>query len=724
MERAVYCYAWLPGRPNCHPVHTMKHIGMVEDLVKNHATMLSWSMMGSGAISLPFLERQIYGEVPPQLRFHGFLNDREFNDECLKQGILPYAVVYQAQGWEFPVILNDSKDEILEMNFIRSDKERQWYGLREFTNNSYPKLFGEKYSKKFEDYFPNGLVNSDGEKVTDLYDECVARDFYGNPTHSHWVEVNGMSQTCHGMCRNNPVWREYLKKIIEIQIDAGVRAIQLDESETPICSTGYGGCFCKDCMKQFREYLCRRKMAGTLPEEMEGLNLDTFDYGAYLRERRVDWPHNFRSIPFSEVYWDFILETHNKHFQEVISYCREYGRKSKNVDIKVSGNFTNMHLLYYPSLEHVDCCITELRRTVFRRHNWFRMAAGYTEGKNLILAESPYDGFMPKFVELIQNGKADDYYRLFMMEPAIHGCGMAFPYGAWMGNQTSESFHAPRKTGEEVQNFLENHDDLISRKSNANVLILYSYGSYKVRDWQCGQGENLYYSNADDLLSYTVTYDERAERMPFFEISQGMTDRCIPYDVKILGDGGLVPDVFSQKDLENYEMVVVPDCSFLTENQTKLLEEYATTHPVCVYGRYAENVPGALEHLSSLENVTFVSDCPDAKRTLEEYLSALNRKYEPIRTLFWDNTNLYIQPAIIEGGRVYHVLNYAFDVDNYHTIPQTAILKIPVGKASRLEIIDIMEKPVRYELINSLNEETLRIKLVDVPCYCAVILKD
>ena len=116
MELPVYMYAWLAGRPNCHPVHTLKHIGMVEDLDRNHATMLCWSMMGSGAISIPFLEQQIYGELPPQLRFHGYLNDYEFNQECLKRGITPYAVIYEAQGWEFPIELNDRTTKIHRIN--------------------------------------------------------------------------------------------------------------------------------------------------------------------------------------------------------------------------------------------------------------------------------------------------------------------------------------------------------------------------------------------------------------------------------------------------------------------------------------------------------------------------------------------------------------------------------------------------------------------------------
>ena len=301
MERPAYFYAWLPGRPNCHPVHTMRHIGMIEDMENAHVTMLCWSMMGSGALSLPFLERQIDGEVPPQLRFHGYMNEREFNAECLRRGILPYAVVYQAQGWEFPAVLDEQGKTIKEINLIRSGEAQVQYGLGEFTRDEHWELFG----KKFADYFPNGLYNSDGEPVHDIWDECTTRDMYGAATHSHWVEVDGTQQTCHGMCRNNPVWRAYLKKTIEIQLHAGAHAIQLDESETPICSIGYGGCFCKDCMKLFRDDLKRRKQEGTLPAKLADTDLDTFDYGAYLRKQHVDWPNDFEHIPFSDLYWSF-----------------------------------------------------------------------------------------------------------------------------------------------------------------------------------------------------------------------------------------------------------------------------------------------------------------------------------------------------------------------------------------------------------------------------------
>ena len=42
------------------------------------------------------------------------------------------------------------------------------------------------------------------------------------------------------MDRNNPVWREYLKAVIRIQVDAGVDGIQLDEAELPLGALQYG----------------------------------------------------------------------------------------------------------------------------------------------------------------------------------------------------------------------------------------------------------------------------------------------------------------------------------------------------------------------------------------------------------------------------------------------------------------------------------------------------
>src|SRR3954452_9786218 len=156
---------------------------MVEHLVDLHATMLVWSALGGGSISLPYLEQEAYQEIDPRFRFYGFLNDAEFIAACQEQGIKVFGIVFEVQGWEFPVELNEAEDKVLAMNELHGVDKPGSLRLREFTQNTYPKLW-----KPLEHYFPNGLVNSDGEKVTDLLEECTSRDIYGVACHSTWVE--------------------------------------------------------------------------------------------------------------------------------------------------------------------------------------------------------------------------------------------------------------------------------------------------------------------------------------------------------------------------------------------------------------------------------------------------------------------------------------------------------------------------------------------------------
>jgi hypothetical protein len=273
MERGVYFDAWFPRQHCYHPSLPARRLKMVEDLREYRATVLVWSALGGGSISLPYLEQEAFGEIDPRFRFYGFVNDSEFIRECQKHSIKVFGIVFEVQGWEFPVELSENEDTILSMNELRGVGKRDWIGLREFSQNRYPKLW-----PPIERYFPGGLVNSLGEPVTDLTEECCSRDIYGAPLHARWVECPDREHQCYLMDRNNPVWREYLKAVIRIQIDAGVDGVQLDEAELPLTSLQYGGCFCKDCMREFREYL-QALSPEQRPAELAGVDLTTFHYG-------------------------------------------------------------------------------------------------------------------------------------------------------------------------------------------------------------------------------------------------------------------------------------------------------------------------------------------------------------------------------------------------------------------------------------------------------------
>src|SRR3954468_22028465 len=176
VERGVYFDAWFPRQHCYHPSLPPRRLRMIDDLVDYHATVLVWAALGGGSISLPYLEQEAYGAVDARLRFYGFVNDAEFIAHCQARGIKVFGIVFEVQGWEFPAELNADEDRILALNELRGEGERAWLGLREFSQNRYPRLW-----KPVEHYFPGGLVNSDGEPVDDLIEECVSRDIHGNP---------------------------------------------------------------------------------------------------------------------------------------------------------------------------------------------------------------------------------------------------------------------------------------------------------------------------------------------------------------------------------------------------------------------------------------------------------------------------------------------------------------------------------------------------------------
>ena len=218
MERGVYAQGWFARGYNYHPSLPPRRLKMAEDFEQYRATIMTWPSLGGGPISLAYLEDEAYAPVPARMRQYGYLKDSEFLEEVRKRGVKAFSVIFSTQGWEFPVELNDDESEILAMNELRGVGTSGWLGLREFTQNRYPKLWAP-----FEKYFPDGLRNSRGQVVTDLFEECASRDIHGNALHADWLEVPGMPQQCHYMNIQNPVWREYLKAIVRIHIDAGRR---------------------------------------------------------------------------------------------------------------------------------------------------------------------------------------------------------------------------------------------------------------------------------------------------------------------------------------------------------------------------------------------------------------------------------------------------------------------------------------------------------------------
>jgi hypothetical protein len=559
MHRGVYFDAWFPRQHCYHPSLPPRRLRMVDDLVDFRATVLVWASMGGGSLALPYLEQEAFGSVDARSRFYGFVNDSEFIAACHERGIKVLGIVFEAQGWEFPVELNEAEDQVLSLNELRGVGKRDWMGLREFSSNRYPKLWDP-----VEKYFPAGLVNSDGEPVTDLIEECVVRDIHQSPCHAHWVECPDREHQCFYMDRNNPVWREYLKAVIKIQVDAGVDGIQLDEAELPMGAFQYGACFCKDCMKGFRTYLQAMEpatVARLSGGALDGVDLATFHYGDWLLGRGYDFKSGRESTPLFGDYYAYQCRAIKTYFAELADYARGYAR-SVGREIIVSGNFFNLEPMYLALADDVDMIITEMRNTTYHQPEWYRYVAAFAGDKDVVVVENPYGGVIPELIGLLAEGRGHDLFRLSLFEAAALGANMSVPYGSWMGSVIEDSFYAPHGLATGIQAFLADNERLFARRTVNDVAVVFSVESTRELIGKADASDNT--TNARD----------ESVVVPYRVVTTTLANAAVPFDVVIFPDGVTAEDRVTAEALARFSTVVLPDVHALTDGQLAALEGY------------------------------------------------------------------------------------------------------------------------------------------------------
>jgi hypothetical protein len=373
-----------------------------------------------------------------------------------------------------------------------------------------------------------------------------------------WIECPGHEHWNYMMDRNNPVWREYLKAIVRIQIDAGVHGIHFDEAEVPITSLQYGGCFCDTCMRGFRAFLERIPEAER-PGELRGMDLSTFHYGSWLLSLGFDFKTNREASPLFDEYLRFQRRNIARYFHELADYTREYAA-SVGRRIRVSGNFFHLFDHYYPLERDVDVIVTEMRNTTERQPSWYRYAAGFARSKPLVVVENPYGGVVPDLVEALKVGRGYDRFRRSLYEAAALGVNMTVPYGAWMGSVIEDAFYPPHDLASEIQAFLADHEELFGTDPTlAETAVVFSIES-----------------NYRALAAREVMADNRTNEMPegeipFSLVCDVLSDATQPYDVLFFPDGDLRQDDLTDADLTRYRTIVLPACSVLTDRQAELL---------------------------------------------------------------------------------------------------------------------------------------------------------
>jgi hypothetical protein len=436
------------------------------------------------------------------------------------------------------------------------------------------------------------------------------------------------------------VWRQYLKAIVRLQIDAGCHGIHFDEAEVPITSLQYGGCFCRTCMRGFTAYL-RSLPPHELPEELRDQDLSGFHYGRWLLARGHDFKTDQQATPLYADYLRFQRGNVARYFTELAAYAREYAG-SVGREVQVSGNFFNLFDHYYALEPAVDVVVTEMRNTTYRQPAWYRYAAGFGGAKPVVVVENPYGGVVPELVEDLKRGRAYDRFRQSLYEAAALGVNMSVPYGAWMGSVIEDAFYPPHDLAVEVQSFIAGNEALYSTRTCSEVGVVFSVGS----SYRAAATPELMGDNRENRPGEA--------RVPFWEACEALSAALQPYDVVFFPDGTHRPDSLTVDALAQYRTLVLPACHWLTDRQAELLAEYlAAGGRLLACGPLAENLDaGARRRLLGHPATRAVGPFELSPELLEGGPQVLVAE---------GATDAALTLQAVEGGAALHLVRYDYD---------------------------------------------------------------
>ncbi|MBA2247989.1 MAG: hypothetical protein H0W23_07665, partial [Chloroflexia bacterium] len=498
--------------------------------------------------------------------------------------------------------------------------------------------------------------------------------------------------------RNNPVWREYLKAIIRIQVDAGVAGIQLDEAELPLTSLQYGGCFCRECMKQFRAFL-QSLPSDQLPAELRGTGLDSFHYGEWLLERGFDFKSNRETTPLFWSYIRFQRDAITRYFRELTGYARAYA-SDQGRSIEVSGNFFNCLDQYYALEPDVDLIMTEMRNTQYRQPAWYRYIRGLAGEKPVVVVENPYGGIVPELVARLQRGRGFDLFRMSLYEAAALGVNMSVPYGSWMGSVQEDAFYAPHDLCSEIQGFLADHEFLYGLESLADTAVIYSVES----NFSGGARPDEIANNPENAI--------RADRLPFWDVCDTLAAARQPYDVRFFPEGVLRKDDASALDLSQYRTVILPACHYLTDLQADALERFLDGGGRIV----ATEAPGA--NLAP-ERRRAIVEHPRTSLVEEFAVDAIPAGAQVVHE---GDTDLAINLALVERGVAIHIIRYDHD-DAADAVPMLPSLAFTVHLDGDFDTVTCFSPGESLGGSMTRDGDTYRIALENVPLYGIVLLE-
>jgi len=642
MLRGLYFMGWYRDMWNYHPSLPIKNLHMIDDIESMQGNTLIWSSLGSGAIGLPYLDLEANDKVAPRLRLYGFLNDREFCEECARRNITVFSVLWKAQLWEFPAEFNDDETELLSLNLTRNAGSKKGFvGMSELSTNRYPKLFAP-----IEKYFPDGLHDFRGNRVHDFLEEFKSVSLDGRSILSAWLMASGHGHICYAPCANKDSYLAYLKKDVEMMADAGAGGLHIDEYDTQKHVLSNAGCFCDECMHKFAKYLSDNDI--TLPTDVH--NLDSFDYRSYLKSKGIrdeelvasNGTRRF-SVPLYRAFTDMQLASIEWIVRNVTEHFKDYTRARRGVAAPVTANLFQCLPHSWDSKKYLDILAGEKTQIQLRQDGWYKFAFGWANGKETCFVEDP-NAYVRDVIEDIKNN-IHDRFILFLLEPMAHGFHIAFPYGSWLQNQVKDAFWPDLRVTRALGTWLSENERLFPRNPVAGTAVLYDLPSAlenEISEPADDTPLEVQFGEEKELGRVNfVSKDGRFE--VFFNLIQKMSDANVLYNVLYVS-----PDEeLSAKRLSPYSALIVPDAPRMSEHTATVIQSWQKKGGrLITCGRICSKLPD----VESMEQAEIV------------------REFTQADTVVHVVAEVPIGLAVhrIDGGYALHLVNYQYNEQTHH----------------------------------------------------------
>ena len=394
--------------------------------------------------------------------------------------------------------------------------------------------------------------------------ESTVRDLNDRPAITWWEHTYKGHPSYH-YCTNAPGYRHYLMYQLRRVMQAGTDWLMIDSAIPTIgaLNARYGGCFCRHCMAGFRDYL----RANLREEEImsEGIDdLETFDYGDYLRERGItDEMYRARIlafppvIPLAKEYFDFQWEEINGLFREFKRYAGEFG---DNAPMSSNSPYYWAEFMYA-----VDA------------HDFYTNEMDYQAPEIEILPTEPIYTFkladalkrivaitgVPRAFEPYRINDRPGHIRLWIAQAYAHGHVFMAPEKMWtlrFRGQPDRWYHSKPGDYEELYHFVRDYPALFDDyESTASVALVFS--NKAVRQFL-----------GDQLSSGHLGGQNRsAPKTDLAKACIALSQANLPYRIIVAGDEWIKDDLL-EADLSSYRAVVRFEPSHLSAEQEAKLQ--------------------------------------------------------------------------------------------------------------------------------------------------------